>query len=263
MRVDLSWTVDRVDGVWFVACRLHNPTEVARRVRLDSRLDGPVLPPRRRGVPEAGWDATGLTLELGPDERRGVGFACPLPSPRGPTTDGDQTPPAPDPPVAITGCSPVDPDGPPSTPTVADAVRRLGDHRPPRAVVTDVGAGTDVAATSVTSTTDGDPGAVATEETEDGQPGDGDVCLETTAAITAWVNTVEGRIERAERLTNADLETATAALERVGSAADAVDVAHQVDADVARLTRLADRASSLAARAEATDVPVEALESIA
>jgi hypothetical protein len=84
-----------------------------------------------------------------------------------------------------------------------------------------------------------------------------------TAAITAWLDTVEARVERAERLTDADLETATAALERLGSATAAVDLAHQVDADASRLTRLADRASSLAARAEATDVPVETLEPLA
>ena len=259
MRVDLSWTVDRVDGVWFVACRLHNPTEVARRVRLDSRLDGPVLPPRRRGVPEAGWDATGLTLELGPDERRGVGFACPMsPDSDDDGDDTDQTPPPPDPPVAVTDCAPVDPTASTSTPTAAAAVRRLGDHRPPRAVVD--GSPTPTTAASMAGT---ESNAVADGGTGSDQSVAGGSSLDGTAAITAWLDTVEARVEHAERLTDSDLETATAALERIGSAAAAVDLAHQVDADASRLTRLADRASSLAARAEATDVPVETLEPLA
>lgn len=260
MPVDRSWTVDRVDGVWFVACRLHNPTAVTRRVRLDSRLAGPVLPPRRRGVPEPGWDATGLTLELGPDEHRGVGFASPVPPSRSTSSDDDQTPPPPDPPVALTSCVPVDPDESASTATAADAVRRLGDHRPPRAVIADSPADGSATSTGAASTTDPDPGAVADDGTDEGQPADEDGSLDEAAAITAWLDTVEARIERTERLTDADLETATAVLERTGSAADAIDLAQHVAADAARLSRLADRVSSLARRAEATDVPVAALE---
>jgi len=258
MRVDLSWTVDRVDGVWFVACRLHNPTAVTHRVRLDSCLDGPVLPARRRGVPESGWDASGLTLELGPDERRGVGFACPaLPDSGDDGSDTDRTPPAPDPPVVVTDCAPVDSDDPTSTPTAAAAVRRLGDHRPPRAVVD----GTSTSTTAAT-TTDAESNRVGDGGTDSDQSAAGASAFGETAAITAWLDTVEARVEHAERLTDSDLETATAVLEGIGSAAAAVDLARQVDADASRLTRLADRASSLAGRAETTDVPVEALESL-
>ena len=260
MCVDLSWTVDRVDGVWFVTCQLHNLTEATCRVRLDSRLEGPVLPPRCRGVPEPGWDATGLTLELAPDERRGVGFASPV-SPV--STDGDDTdrpPTPPDPPVVVTDSVPVDPDEPASTPTAADAVRRLGDHRPPRAVV--AGSPTSPASTTAASTAGTESGAVGGGETDSSQPAGETPSLDGTAAITAWLDTVEARVEHAERLTDSDLETATAALERIGSAAAAVDLAHQVDADTSRLTQIADRASSLARRAEATDVPVEPLEQL-
>ena len=258
MRVDLSWTVDWVDGVWFVACRLHNQTAAPCRVRLDSRLDGPVLPPRRRGVPEPGWDATGLSLELGPNERRGVGFACPMSPDSDDGDDTDRPPSLPDPPVAVTDRAPVDPDAPVSTPTAAAAVRRLGDHRPPRAVVD--GSPTPTTAASMAGT---ESNAVADGGTGSDQSVAGGSSLDGTAAITAWLDTVEARVEHAERLTDSDLETATAALERIGSAAAAVDLAHQVDADASRLTRLADRASSLAARAEATDVPVETLEPLA
>jgi len=262
MRVDLSWTVDRVDGVWFVTCQLHNLTEATCRVRLDSRLEGPVLPPRCRGVPEPGWDVTGLTLELAPDERRGVGFASPV-SPV--STDGDdidRPPTPPDPPVVVTDSVPVDPDESVSTPTAADAVRRLGDHRPPRAVVAGPPTFTSPASTTAASMAGTESGAVAGGETASSQPAGETPSLDGTAAITAWLDTVEARVERAECLTDSDLETATAALEEIGSAAAAVDLAHQVDADTSRLTQIADRASSLARRAEATDVPVEPLEQL-
>ena len=304
MCVDLSWTVDQADGVWFVSCLLSNPTDVTRRVRLDSCLDGPVLPPRRRGVPEPGWDATGVTLSLESGERRGVGFACPVPpnnttdedriddeddaddedriDDKNDTTDEDRiddedgidraiTPT--DPPVAITDCAPADSDELASSATAAAAVRRLGDHRPPRAVVADVPA--DAAATTTTAST----AATATNETpptadtalhamvgggtDDSRPANGVTGSGAVAASAAWLDAVEERVERAERLTDADLETATTVLERTGGAKAAVDLARRVDADASQLRRLADRASSLAARAAATDVPVEPLESLA
>ena len=292
MCVDLSWTVDQADGVWFVSCLLSNPTDVTRRVRLDSCLDGPVLPPRRRGVPEPGWDATGVTLSLESGERRGVGFACPVP-PNNTTDEGDTTnedriddgddaddedgpdrATAPtDPPVAITDCAPADSDEPVSSETAAAAVRRLGDHRPPRAVVADVPA--DATATTTTASTT----ATATNETpptadtalhatigggtDDSRPANGVTGSGAVAASATWLDAVEERVERAEQLTDADLKTATTVLERTGGAAAAVDLARRVDADASQLRRLADRASSLAARAAATDVPVEPLESLA
>ncbi|EMA68291.1 DUF7857 domain-containing protein, partial [Halorubrum kocurii] len=68
--MDLAWDVEREGGVSLVRCRVRNDDAVPRRVRIESRLDGPVLPPRRDGVPETGWDEAGVTLRLAPEERR-------------------------------------------------------------------------------------------------------------------------------------------------------------------------------------------------
>jgi hypothetical protein len=235
MSVDLSWTVDCEAGVWFVGCRVHNRTGVSRRVRVRSRLDGPVFPPRRSGVPEAGWDATGVTLCLDPAERRAAGFAVLAPS---------DEPPA-DPPVEVVDHEPVDE----ATPPVVDAeaaVRTLGEHRPPRAAAVSA----DTTGPSVTARES--PSATA-EASAQGAP----------ARIDDWLAAVESRVEQAERLTDADLEAATEAVRTLGGV-DAVAVLDdRVAADAAALRRVSERASSLAARASATELPVESLDRLA
>jgi hypothetical protein len=77
--MDLDARVTTAAGVTFVAVRLRNPHPVAQRVRLANRLDGPVLPPRTEGVPEAGWDETGVTAVVPADGTRALGYACPAP----------------------------------------------------------------------------------------------------------------------------------------------------------------------------------------
>ena len=59
--MELDWSVDHEDGASLVGVRVRNDEAVPRRVRIESRIDGPLLPPRRGGVPESGWDATGVT----------------------------------------------------------------------------------------------------------------------------------------------------------------------------------------------------------
>lgn len=240
MSVDLSWTVDREAGVWFVACRVHNAAAVARRVRIRSRLDGPVLPPRRSGVPEAGWDADGVTLRLDPDERRGIGFAVAAADAR-------------DPPVAVAESDRIDEDATDSDRSARAAVRDLDDHRPPRDAVSD---GDRTAA--VASAADA-PVSTASD------PSDATVDFDRIGPnrVTDWLDAVEGRIERAERLTDADLETATEVVAAAGGldAVDALD--DRIDADAEALERVRDRAAALADRAEATDAPSEALDRLA
>lgn len=48
------------------------------RIRAESRLDGPVWPPRRNGSPESGWDGCGLTTAV-TTGRTAFGFATPAP----------------------------------------------------------------------------------------------------------------------------------------------------------------------------------------
>ena len=58
---------------------VENSTETARRVRVANRLDGPVWPPRREGVPEAGWDDGGFEGVVAPGASRALGYASPAP----------------------------------------------------------------------------------------------------------------------------------------------------------------------------------------
>lgn len=75
--VDLDWRVEPQAGVALVALVVANPTPAPRRVRVANRLDGPVHPPRREGVPEAGWDDGGFEGVVAPGATRPLGYACP------------------------------------------------------------------------------------------------------------------------------------------------------------------------------------------
>lgn len=268
--MDLSWTVDRADGASLVRCRIRNDEAVPRRVRVESRFDAPVLPPRRAGVPADGWDGGGVTLRIGPDERRGFGFAVPAPPV--------------DPPVEIAEVEPADPDqfdrgvaGPPDSddgdgPTAVDALRDLAEHRPPRAAV---GGDREVDDRRVEAAWTGD--ARDPDERDDidgdGIGGDGDDVESDGVgdeprrappdALGEWFAAVEARIDRAERLTDADVATATEAVVDAGGVEALAALDDRTDADAERLRTVSERAASLAERAEATDVPVGALERLA
>lgn len=86
----------QVDGVTFVEMLVD--TDRPHRVRIESRLDGPVFPPRSEGVPVDGWDERGVscTVEAGTTP---LGFATPAPPER--------------PVVELVAADPVTPTGPP------------------------------------------------------------------------------------------------------------------------------------------------------
>jgi hypothetical protein len=267
--MDLSWTVDRAGDASLVRCRVRNDGAVSRRVRIDSRFDAPVLPPRRAGVPEGEWDAGGVTLRIDPGERRGVGFAAPA------------TPV--DPPVEIGSVEPVDPDecargeqGPGDDRGIAesaatDALRGLGDHRPPRAAVD---GGLEAGEAPVR---DGNRGGGARRDDEcpgdeDASPSEGrrDASGDTgerergrADAVEEWFAAVDARVGRAERLTDADVEAATAVVADAGGVDPLIDLDDRVAEDAERLRAVSERAAALAERAAATDVPVGALERLA
>ncbi|MFC6952246.1 hypothetical protein [Halorubellus litoreus] len=75
--VDVSVRESRRDGVTFATVVVENPSSERRRVRLAVSCEGALWPPRRRGVPAAGWDADGVTLTVAAGGVRGVGFATP------------------------------------------------------------------------------------------------------------------------------------------------------------------------------------------
>ncbi|MGQ3329912.1 DUF7857 domain-containing protein [Halorubrum sp. FL23] len=259
--MDFAWDVDREGDVSLVRCRVRNDDAVPRRVRIESRLDAPVLPPRRGGVAEEGWDEGGVTLRLAPGERRALGFAA-------------RAQPA-DPPVEVaevTAVDPVERSGE-NAPTDADdgaasaaaaALQRLGDHRPPRDAV----AGTADGMSKRGETNDSDPPTGPNSPPDVGEaPGRSAAppsgAVEWSGAVDAQLEAVEARIARAERLTDADVATATEVVAEADGVEELSGLDERVAADATRLRALSERASALAARAEATDAPVEALERLA
>jgi hypothetical protein len=126
----LECTTRRADGVTLVACRLSNDRDTPCRVRLDPAPDA-VAPPRKHGLPAAGWTDGRYETVLPASATVGVGFA---------------TPERPDdPPASVTLLAEdAAPDADPTPATVAGAVRSLPDPRPPRAAVrTDPGSSAD------------------------------------------------------------------------------------------------------------------------
>lgn len=261
--MQLSWSVERETDVSLIRCRLHNDAAVPRRVRLRSRSDGPVLPPRRGGVPEPGWDADGATVRLGPGERRALGFATPAP--------------AVDPPVEMDVTDPDATDGDGRSPSATAAARDLGSYRPPR----------DAIVAEPTDTDDVDPDGAARAATADAAEGsankDAPDAVDPDArgpentdgpedaagrrpgseCVITWLDAVERRVERGEQLADADVPTATAAVARSDGIDAIADLDGRLNDDAARLRRIEERVATLAARAERVDVPVEALRRLA
>ncbi|WP_434521150.1 hypothetical protein [Halorubrum sp. AS12] len=272
--MELDWSVEREGDASLVGFRVRNDGAVPRRVRIESRLKGPVLPPRRGGVAEAGWDAAGVTAVVSPGERETFGFAA--------LAD------AVEPPVEIASVESVDPgkkDTRAADETGSDlaraAVRDLETHCPPRRAVTgaidpddrgEAGRGAGETARNGNSVDrrggEAGGGAEAVESTvgsDSGRAATAESTSRTATAdeIDAWFASVETRIDRAERLTDADLATATAVVEEAGGL-DAVDgLDERVAADAERLKAIRDRAAALAERAEESEVPTEALEALA
>ena len=266
--MELDWSVDREGDASLVGVRVRNDGAVPRRVRIEGRLDGPLLPPRRGGVPEAGWDAGGVTAVIGPGERRAFGFAA-LAEPV-------------EPPVEVASVEPVpgDADGDRTAPgggenAALTAVRDLESHRPPRRAVAGGGAidpggeGRSGGAEATDSAGDAD----GRSDDADGRSGDADADRPEASGsgpegtspdpIDAWFAAVEARIERAERLTDADLATATGVVEEAGGLDPVAELDERVAADAERLKAVRDRAAALAERAEEREVPTEALEGLA
>lgn len=225
--MESDWSVRSLDGhddVTLVTVDLHNPSPVDRRVRVSNRLDGPVLPPKRAGVPVTGWDEDGFGGVVPAEGRRTLGYACPAPPGR--------------PPVSVVDEGRADGE---SGDAAATAVRELGDPRPPGDAIPEV-----------ETAGDGHDHESADDPMESARP-------ETTVppAVESWLTAAERRIERGEQLTDASVESAATALDADGR--DVCELPRQVSADAAALEVVAERAAALADRASAVDVPVEAL----
>jgi hypothetical protein len=82
-------------------------------------------------------------------------------------------------------------------------------------------------------------------------------------ALEAWLDEAERRVERGERLSAGSLSEATAVLTEAGGVDAVADLPDRLARDARTLRALARRASVLATRAEAVDVPVESLRRLA
>lgn len=258
MQLDCETTT--LDEVTLVTVRLHNDTSVARRVRLQNRLDGPVMPPRTDGVPEAGWDDDGYQTVVPAETTVGVGYACPAPEC--------------DPPVVVTADerSTGDDDEArrPRAPSPASApeavVRRLGRATPPRDAVPSPHTGPRRTTPVSSVEPAGQPPPSNTSEDDSNQSAVASGSSADTAvpeAVVDWFTTVETRIDRADRLTDPSVSTATTVLDEVGGLMAVDGLQQTVDADADRLRAVAERAETLADRAEATDVSQSALRRLA
>ena len=285
--VSLTCTAAQEQGITLVTGRIENSGR-SRRVRVENRLDGPVWPPRRRGVPAAGWSEACFECVLAAGETRALGYASPAP-------------PA-DPPLAVVETDPADPEAAEATfepksavPSVDETpngvVRELGSPRPPRdavpvpdgeekPTVTDSEANTEGPAETAEDTVpetaaepsgameathpepaaepSADSGSEATDRADGVEPRLPDAGPE---AVADWFAAVEGRLDLADALSGTTRLPAVAdALDRAGGLDGVRDTAERLDADAEDLRRVADRASALADRAETATVPVEPIE---
>jgi len=245
--MELDWSQEAAGPVTLVHARLRNERATDRRVRLRNRLDGPVLPPRRHGVPEAGWDREGTTTVVPAGERVAVGYACPAPAAR--------------PPVVVDEVTAAEGDAAGESPETA--VRELGDHRPPRAVLgegraepaADDGESPDEAGTSESTNNE-----LATGEPANSEPANGDTAIDASPEeLAARLHRSRSRVRTAEALGAAGVTEATALVAANGGVRGIESLAADLDADARELRALARTASALADRAAAAAAPTEAL----
>jgi hypothetical protein len=250
--VTIDCTADAHNGVTLVTARLRD-INVPTQIRVESRLDGPVWPPRREGLPEPGWTDTGFDGVVGPGTEV-LGYATPA-SPS-------------DPPAELVDWEPV-PDAEPREELTEDTdsvVRHLGDPSPPADAVPASGSAVEE---PTSNTPDG-------EETEPGNAADPPVVdrashavsqrdtatAELPAAVGPWLAEMARRVNHAERLAEAEtVPAATAAVSDADGMAGVRDLAEADDAQ--RLRTLARRARRLADRRAAATVPVETLDRLA
>lgn len=75
--VELTVDCERRAGVTLVRARVTNTRRTPQRVTVESRLSGPVWPPRRGPVSAPEWDGDTWEGVVRPGRTRGVGFASP------------------------------------------------------------------------------------------------------------------------------------------------------------------------------------------
>ena len=238
--VRLDCATSHHDGVTLVTLQLRD-IDGPTRVSVRNCLDGPVWPPRREGLPEAGWTDDGFAGVVEPGTHT-LGYATPAP------------PADPDPPAELTDAVPApDADDGEEMTDAADVVRTLGDPAPPAdAVPVAGGVGGADANDSRGEGVAGDPTT----------PADGDATADLPSTVGPWLGTMARRVHHAEALADAEsVPEATAAVRAAGGLAAVRDIAAADDERHLRL--VARRARRLADRRADATVPVETFETLA
>ncbi|SFF80449.1 hypothetical protein SAMN04488063_0350 [Halopelagius inordinatus] len=260
-------SVDTVSGTTLVTVRVRNDAPVARRVRVRNRLDGPVFPPRREGVPKAGWDDNGYEGIVPAGGTVALGYACPVDADESGDTD----------PVAVESLGRADDaERADESDAVAEAVRSLGRSRPPADAVPDPtetarddsdrrgaerrdadgGPDSDSPSTDVRDAADDGSGLISDDDgaipDDDGAVSD-DAATDLPDSVASWLAEVRARVARAERLTDASAADATEVLEEAGGFDGVSSLPAAVAADEETLRAFAARAERLADRAAAAD----------
>lgn len=224
-----------VGGVALVSITLDNDTAVDLRVRVENDLDGPALPPRREGVPVAGWDGDRFTGVVPADDRLGVGYACPVAETDATSVGTDDDPVS----VEILGPADDETDNPAPSDPVATAVRSLGRATPP------------VDAIPAEPTAESAGSAPCTGQGRQSEPDAADT--EIPHPVSGWLDAVERRVALAERLTDASAAEAAAAIEDCGEIEDAATLPTELDGDIDALRSISKRINDLTSRAAAAD----------
>ena len=158
--LSLDYRVERTQSAVLVSCVLTNDHERPVVVRVNSRLDSPVLPPRRCGKPAAGWTASGYEGVVSASGRLTIGYACSADEIARPSLSDPSSPRDTSPPVSVeatpvvddcdddcddTSVTPVDvkttsavseePNTTNARRTPVDELLELGDPRPPATVI--------------------------------------------------------------------------------------------------------------------------------
>lgn len=258
------------DGVTLVTATVAG-ADAPVRVTIESRLDGPVWPPRRQGEPAAGWTDDGFAGVVPADGSLALGFA----SPADPV----------DPPLELVATEPAaDPGDDMDSP--AAVLRGLGDPTPPSLIEPDSSGGNpdehadEIAATPedeqsvdrapvesvfdtsdpvVTGETTDDLGATQTDDVDDHHtPAD------LPPAVADWLGAVESRVDDAEALSaGASVDRATAALSACGGVEGAREIDDQLRVDVEKLRTVEERVATLAERTDEATVATDALDRLA
>lgn len=233
----LDWEVSHSDGITLVELAVTAHTD--EQVRIESTLE-PVWPPRRQGVPVAGWDDTGFEGSVEAERPLVVGYASPA---------------APEEPPAKLVSSGEDE----SETTAREVLRTLGDASPPRDVVPTPDSEPDEEqGTSRTIASETDTNCPTANESETNR-----ATADHPAPTGEWFDAVEDRLARAERLSAVtEVEEARDAVADAGGLEQVRTLAARLDADRRRLAEFRERTARVQKRLDSVDVPLATLERV-